>query len=415
MKMRAAACVLSLAVLPAAAAEPDGLILPPGFHATVVAEGLGEFTRHMAFRDASHLYISTEPQTKDAANQGIMALHLDAKHHADTLAHFSTIHNGTAIAVYKGALYTSSPNTLYRFKLSGKELVPTAKPEIVIDGIPGRAALAFDGKGGLYLAMGGSGNTCVPKDTPRNAQAKGLMPCPDMATRAGVWRFDAAKTGQKFSDGEHFATGIRDTNALAWSKNGKSLYAVNYGRDGTEKVWPALVSAEDGAHVSDEMFKVVKDTDMGWPYTYYDSAKHVRLAQPEYGGDGKTEVTDSKYAVPVAAFPAHVAPMDIAFYDAAKFPAPYRGGAFIAFHGAGGGDPNGHDDGYNVMFVPIDKSGKAGAPQVFADGFAGATREAKNGKRAQYRPVGVTVGPDGALYISESQKGRIWRVAYGDK
>ena len=415
MKMRAAACVLSLAVLPAAAAEPDGLILPPGFHATVVAEGLGEFTRHMAFRDASHLYISTEPQTKDAANQGIMALHLDAKHHADTLAHFSTIHNGTAIAVYKGALYTSSPNTLYRFKLSEKELVPTSKPEIVIDGIPGRAALAFDGKGGLYLAMGGSGNTCVPKDTPRNAQAKGVMPCPDMATRAGVWRFDAAKTGQKFSDGEHFATGIRDTNALAWSKNGKSLYAVNYGRDGTEKVWPALVSAEDGAHVSDEMFKVVKDTDMGWPYTYYDSAKHVRLAQPEYGGDGKTEVTDSKYAVPVAAFPAHVAPMDIAFYDAAKFPAPYRGGAFIAFHGAGGGDPNGHDDGYNVMFVPIDKSGKAGAPQVFADGFAGATREAKNGKRAQYRPVGVTVGPDGALYISESQKGRIWRVAYGDK
>ncbi|MGZ5921173.1 MAG: PQQ-dependent sugar dehydrogenase [Rhizomicrobium sp.] len=251
MKMRAAACVLSLAVLPAAAAEPDGLTLPPGFHATVVAEGLGEFTRHMAFRDASHLYVSTEPQTKDAANQGIMALHLDAKHHADTLAHFSTIHNGTAIAVYKGALYTSSPNTLYRFKLSGKELVPTAKPEIVIDGIPGRAALAFDGKGGLYLAMGGSGNTCVPKDTPRNAQANGMMPCPDMATRAGVWRFDAAKTGQKFSDGEHFATGIRDTNALAWSKNGKSLYAVNYGRDGTEKVWPALVSAEDGAHISD--------------------------------------------------------------------------------------------------------------------------------------------------------------------
>jgi glucose/arabinose dehydrogenase len=415
MKMLAAACMLSLAAMPVAAAEPDGLTLPPGFHATVVAEGLGEFTRHMAFRDASHLYVSTEPQTKDAANQGIMALHLDAKHHADTLAHFSTIHNGTAIAVYKGALYTSSPNTLYRFPLSGKELVPSAKPEIVIDGIPSRAALAFDGKGGLYLAMGGSGNTCVPKDTPRNAQAKGLVPCPDMAIRAGVWRFDAAKLGQKFSDGEHFATGIRDTNALAWSKSGKSLYAVNYGRDGTEKTWPALVSAEDGAHISDEMFKVVKDTDMGWPYTYYDSAKHVRLAQPEYGGDGKTEVTDAKYAVPVAAFPAHVAPMDIAFYDASQFPAAYRGGAFIAFHGAGGGDPNGHDDGYNVMFVPLDKSGNAGAPQVFADGFAGATREAKNGKHATYRPVGVTVGPDGALYVSESQKGRIWRIAYTGK
>jgi glucose/arabinose dehydrogenase len=387
--------------------------LPPGFHASVVAEGLGEFTRHMAFSDASHLYVSTEPQTKDAADQGIMALHLDANHHADTLAHFSTIHNGTAIAVYKGALYTSSPNTLYRFKLSGKELVPTSKPEIVIDGIPGRAAIAFDDKNNLFVAVGGGGNVCAPDGTPRTAKSVGPMPCPILETRAGVWRFDAAKMGQAWTQGEHYATGIRDTNALAFAHG--ALFSVMYGRDAAEKAYPEIISAEDGAHISDEMFKVIKGTDMGWPYTYYDNAKHVRLAQPEYGGDGKAVVTDAKYAVPVAAFPAHVAPMDIAFYNAAKFPAAYRGGAFIAFHGSGGGDPNGHDDGYNVMFVPIDTSGKAGAPQVFAEGFAGATHEAKNGKRAQYRPVGVTVGPDGALYISESQKGRIWRVAYGDK
>ncbi len=414
MKLLASVCVLSLAAaFPALAAEPDGLTLPPGFHASVVAENLGEFTRHMAFSDASHLYVSTEPQTKDAANQGIMALHLDAKHHQDTLAHFSTIHNGTAIAVYRRALYASSPTTLYRFKLSPKSLVPAGQPDVIVDGIPGRAALAFDNKGSLYLAMGGTGNTCVAADSP--AQARGLMPCPDMEARAGVWRFDAMKPGQKFAQGEHFATGIRDTNALAWSAPVKSLYAVNYGRDNTEKTWPELVSAEDGAHISDEMFKVTKGTDMGWPHTYWDSVKHVRLAQPEYGGDGKTVVTDAKYAVPVAGFPAHVAPMDVTFYEARQFPAAYRGGAFIAFHGAGGGDPNGHDDGYNVMFVPMDKSGKAGAPQVFADGFAGPAREDKNGKRAMYRPVGVTVGPDGALYISESQKGRIWRIAYTGK
>ncbi|MES2253432.1 MAG: PQQ-dependent sugar dehydrogenase [Pseudomonadota bacterium] len=418
MKLFAPLCALSLLpVLSVAAwgAEPDDLILPPGFHASVVAENLGEYTRHMAFRDASHMYVSTEPQTKDAANQGVIALHLDAKHHADTQAHFSTIHNGTAIAVYKGALYTSSPTTLYRIKLSGKELVPSAKPEIMIDGIPGRAAIAFDGTGNLFVAIGGGGNVCAPNGTPRTSKSVGPMPCPLLETRSGVWRFDAAKTGQTWAEGEHTATGIRDTNALAWSKNAGALYAVNYGRDAAEKAYPEFISIADGAHISDEMFKVVKGTDMGWPYTYYDSAKNIRLAQPEYGGDGKTVVTDAKYAVPVAAFPAHVAPMDIAIYDAAQFPAAYRGGAFVAFHGAGGGDPAGHDDGYNVMFVPIDKAGKAGAPQVFADGFAGPTREDKNGKRARYRPVGVTVGPDGALYVAESQKGRIWRIAYTGK
>ncbi len=181
--------VLALIAVPALGAEPDELILPAGFHASVVAENLGDYTRHMAFRDVSHLYVSTEPQTKDAANQGIMALHLDARHHADSLAHFSTIHNGTAIAVYKGALYTSSPTTLYRFKLSGKELVPTAKPEIVIDGIPGRAAIAFDGKGNLFVAIGGGGNVCAPDGTPRTSKSVGpdtVSPARDKGRRVAL-------------------------------------------------------------------------------------------------------------------------------------------------------------------------------------------------------------------------------------
>ena len=411
MKSFAAGFVLALAAMPAFAAEPDGLILPPGFHASVVAEGLGEMTRHMAFRDASHLYVSTERQTKDAANAGIIALHLDKNHHADRSAHFSSIDNGTAIAVYKGALYAAAPDKLYRFALEGDALVPTSQPETVIDGVPGRAAIAFDDKNNLFVAVGGGGNVCAPPGTPRTAKSVGPRPCPDLETRGGVWRFDADKSGQAWTQGEHYATGIRDTNALAFAHG--TLVTVMYGRDAAEKAYPEILSAEDGAHVADEMFKVEKGTDMGWPYTHYDSARKIRLEAPEYGGDNKTPVTDSRYAVPIAAFPAHVAPMDATFYEARQFPARYRGGVFIAFHGAGGGDPNGHDDGYNVMFVPMDKSGKAGVPQVFADGFAGPARDDKNGKRAHYRPVGVTVGPDGALYVSDSQKGRIWRIAYG--
>jgi hypothetical protein len=41
---------LVLAGVPAWAAEPDNLVLPPGFHASVVAEALGP-ARHLAIRD----------------------------------------------------------------------------------------------------------------------------------------------------------------------------------------------------------------------------------------------------------------------------------------------------------------------------------------------------------------------------
>src|ERR1700739_557041 len=102
MRMFVAAIAFALDPPSAFAAEPDGLTLPPGFHASVVADGLGNMVRHMAFAGANRLYVSTERQGKDAPNAGIIALHLDAHHVADKTEHFSTIDNGTAIAVYKG-------------------------------------------------------------------------------------------------------------------------------------------------------------------------------------------------------------------------------------------------------------------------------------------------------------------------
>lgn len=408
----------------AQAAEPDNLILPPGFHATVVADGLGPFVRHLAFRDKETLYVSTERQTKDAANAGLLALHLDAQGKADRVEHFSQIDNGTGIAFHDGALYAASADAVYRFRFSGNELVPNLAPEIIVKNVPSRTPIVFDDAGKLYLAVGGGGNFCVPANAtegigpvsrlPPGYRPIGPMPCPALANRAGVWRFDLSKTGLDFlADGEHFATGVRDINAVAWSPNAKSLYGVMYGRDGTNKFWPALVSPAEDAAVSDEMFRIPRGADLGWPYTYYDSARHVRLKSPEYGGDGKTAITSKAFSTPIVGFPAHVAPQAMLFYRGSHFPRHYLGGAFIAFHGAGGDQPGGHDDGYNVVFVPFGSSGKAGKPEVFADGFAGPDKADRNGTQARYRPMGLAVNSDGSLYVAESQKGRIWRISYG--
>ena len=81
--------------------------------------------------------------------------------------------------------------------------------------------------------------------------------------------------------------------------------------------------------------------------------------------------------------------------------------------GADGGVLPGGHGGYNIMFVPFNGV-RTGKPQVFADGFAGPGPGDKNVKTAAYRPVGVAAGPDGALYVADSNKGKIWRISYGE-
>ena len=95
-------------------------------------------------------------------------------------------------------------------------------------------------------------------------------------------------------------------------------------------------------------------------------------------------------------------------YNATQFPQRYRGGAFIAFHGSWNRAP-GPQGGYNIVFQPL-ANGKATGPYiVFADGFAGAVKQPG---QAAFRPTGLAVGPDGALFISDDMHGRIWRVVY---
>jgi glucose/arabinose dehydrogenase len=129
---------------------------------------------------------------------------------------------------------------------------------------------------------------------------------------------------------------------------------------------------------------------------------------PEYGGDGEKVGECAGKLGPAAAFPAHWAPNGLAFYTGTTFPESYRNGAFIAFHGSWNRAPE-PQQGYNVVFQTFAGGKPSGEYQVFADGFAGPRKEPG---LARHRPVGVAVGPDGALYISDDTAGRVWRVTY---
>ena len=102
---------------------------------------------------------------------------------------------------------------------------------------------------------------------------------------------------------------------------------------------------------------------------------------------------------------AHSSPIDLRFYTGKQFPSAYRGAMFMALHGSNTNRPQ--KIGYKVVRVVM-KNGKAVGVEDFATGWL---------KDNQFngRPAGLITGADGALYISDDNKGFIYRVSYGKK
>jgi glucose/arabinose dehydrogenase len=153
--------------------------------------------------------------------------------------------------------------------------------------------------------------------------------------------------------------------------------------------------------------KVEAGDDYGWPYCYHDRALSRRVLAPEYGGDASKAGRCADKKLPVFAFPGHWGPNGLLFYKGTQFPARYRNGVFITFHGSW--NRIGRQEGYKVVFLQFAEGAPRDSSETFADGFAGGRMDPG---RARHRPVGLAEGPDGSVYISDDQRGRIWKIIY---
>jgi glucose/arabinose dehydrogenase/cytochrome c5 len=404
-------------------ADDSGLKLPAGFCATVFADAIGH-ARHLAVSETGVVYVNTwsgRYYGNDTPHAGGFLVALKDSHgtgKADINERFGeTVQSGgaggTGIGIYDGWLYAELNDKILKYPLSKGSIVPGAKSQVVVRGLPlggdhPMHPFAIDANGDLYIDVATATNSCQEKN--RTLESPGINPCTELQTRGGIWRYDAKKTEQVFSPAARYATGIRNAEGFGLDAIGHNIFVTQHGRDQLHTNWPNVIKDEDREATlpSEEVLLLKKGGDYGWPMCYFDPFVQALVLAPEYGGDGKTAGQCAQKGAPAAAFPAHWAPNDMVLYNQQQFPARYRKGLFIAFHGSWNRAPYAQG-GYNVVYQAVSGDKASGQCEIFADGFAGAD---KSPGKAAHRPTGLAVGPDGALYVADDVSGRIYRIVY---
>jgi len=406
------------------AEDNAGLKLPPGFCAGTFADTVRN-ARHMAFAPNGDLIVSMQGRSAGT----VILRDPNKSGHAEVQRQFASGFSSSEVALFDGHLYTEALPTgggrgaalqiaIIRYPYKPGDLTPSGPPDTIVSGLPGTPGhstrnfvIAKDGS--MYVNVGSQTNSC--QETDRVKESRGKNPCTELETRAGIWKFDARKKNQTEATGVHFATGIRNAVGITLSPLDGKLWTTQHGRDqlgGSPNGDWSFDDRYNSENPAEELLQVNQGDDFGWPYCYYSNELHKLVLAPEYGGDGKKVEQCAQKKEPVAAFPGHWAPNALMFYTGSAFPARYKNGAFIAFHGSWNrtGQPQA---GFNVVFQPIANGKAAGPYEIFADGFAPNVTSGRGG--GGHRPTGLAQGLDGSLYVSDDAGGRIYRIVYTGK
>lgn len=342
-------------------ATTAGLHLPSGFHATIFASSLNG-PRFIAFAPDGVLYVAER-------STGSIVAFPDPNHTGAATKRVvvaSGLTDPTSLAFANGMLYVGERTRVTRFAWGPGEQV--SNKQVIVNDLPDNGnhvtrtvLIGPDGK--LYVSIGSSCNVCNETDP----------------HRASVWVYPLDG-----GSGRRYAYGLRNAVGLAVNPWNNQIWATNNGRDllGDNTPPETVYALQDGGNY-------------GWPRCHAGD-----IVDPDFGHAGDC----NGVIPPLVKMQAHSAPLGLAFYNASQFPQQYHG-LFIAFHGSWNRST---PTGYKVVFVPLDSQGNvAGQPQDFATGWLDLRHNTAVG-----RPVGLVVGPDGALYLSDDKAGLVYRITY---
>ncbi len=385
--------------------------LPDSFAATKLVEGYSG-ARHIAVAPNGAVFVKLASLHNGKGIYRLMDTNGDGR--ADTAFGFGD-YTGTGIAIRNGYLYASSDTCVYRYKLdTGYNVIDPDHPEKIVTGLLARnehepKAIMLDYSGNLFVNIGAYSNACQLVD--RTKGSPGQRPCPILDSAGGIWEFKADMPNQTYGDDHRYATGLRNVVSLDWNQQTNSLFVMMHGRDQLSYLYPQYWDSAQSAELPAEcLYELHKGSNCGWPYIFYDQIQHKKILAPEFGGDGKKTGGDDAQD-PVLAFPGHLAPDGLLFYTGNQFPAKYKNGAFIAFHGSWNRAPL-PQAGFYVVFAPFVNGKPTGKWEVFADNFTGSAENTAKGN-ADHRPCGLAQGPDGSIYVTDdTERGFVWKITY---
>ena len=363
---------------PRLVARPADAVLaaPPGFS---VSEFLGGLTqpRLLAAAPNGDIFVA-----ESAADRVTVVRAPAGASHAEQHEIFAAgLNHPFGIAFYPPGpeprwVYVANEDSVVRFAYRNGDLQARSSAETVIRALPNGGnhwtrALAFTADGKHLLVSVGSAS---------NDAEDGMAHETD---RAAILEFDP--------DGGHktvYASGLRNAVDIAFLPGTGTLVATVNERDGLGDDLPP-----------DYLTRVKPGGFYGWPWYYIGN-------HPDPRHRGEHPELAHSVLTPDLLIQPHSAPLGLAVYEGAPFPADYKGDVFVALHGSWN---RAMRTGYKIVRVRMKDGVPTGEYDDFVTGFL-----LPNGT-VWGRPVGVTVARDGALIFSDDGSGTLWRVAYTKK
>ncbi len=270
------------------------------------------------------------------------------------------------LAIRDGWLYVAEKTAIGRIRFDEQAGATTGDYQRVVTGLTGDGnhvtrTIAFGPDGKLYLSQGSTCNVCVEKDR----------------RRATMMRFEPDGT-----QGEIYATGLRNSVGFDWAPWDGSLYATENSRDLLGDDFPP-----------DELNRIERGAFYGWPYL-----NGFNVLDPDLGKGHEALLATAR--PPVHGFRAHNAPLGITFLRSPGRQPGYERAAVVALHGSWNRSV---PDGYKVVSLHWAADGTI-EERDFLTGFLGDSG-------VMGRPAGVAEGPDGAVYVADDYAGVVYRVA----